>query len=430
MTDAWGASEQLVGRWDPDARLYIATGWTYGPAGPATVEVSPTVTLTVDYANPHVTSEITIEAPIDGDPRLLDADTERVARSLLGPSTLYRLLDLAQPGGARQPSRISDEFGFGDPKQGLRQDALGQFTLLVETATDPDAPRLKAALAGIEAAGVAPIADPSLHVLMEAARGVAQTGADTLLTLAADRSLELEDFRLEQELSAAIRRAARILDDEVLVRRLGRLLRDLDEGVFRSRPPVAAMATPSMAPPPRARRRAEPTGPPVEIEGPPSASARQVAPTEIEVHAADGRDDQWARVFRRSDRLLLALAPLRSRRGASEALLVIPTGFAPADLLVDITDDPAAARPSADLAVVRAAVAAGREACRLERTRDDQAAARRWTESAEAWEAVGSPERAETARRYSYGDRWGPRTQPRRGRGALPQTPFLADRVD
>lgn len=431
MTDTWGASEQLVGRWDPDARLYIAAGWTYGPAGPATVDISPTVRLAVDYANPHVTSEITIEAPIDGDPQQLDEDTERVARSILGPSVLNRLLELGRPGRPAPALRISDEFGYGDPKQRLGQHALGRFAVLVEAAADPDMAPLKAALAGLEAAAVASIADPGMQVLTPSARDVARAGAEMLLTLADSDSLELEDYRIEQELSAAIRRIPRVLDDEVLVRRLHRLSRHLEEGKFRSRAPVAAMAMPSMDAPDRTRRRAEPTAPPVQIEGSASASARQVEPTEIEVHGEGAHEDQWARVFRRSDRLLLALAPMRPRRGGAEALLVIPTGFSAEDLVVDINDDPAAARPSEELVLVRGAVAAGREACRSERMRNDQDAARQWTESAEAWEAAGSPERAETARRYSYGDRWDPRSQPpRRSRGGLSQTPFLADRVD
>jgi hypothetical protein len=300
--------------------------------------------------------------------------------------------------------------------------------LLVETATDPDTPRLKAALAGIEAASVASMADPGMSVLTPSARDVARAGAEMLLILAAADALALEDVRLEQELSAAIRQAALILDDEILVQRLHRLSRDLDQGGFRSRPPVAAMVAAAASAPSHTRRRAEPTGGTVETEGPANASARQVAPSEIEVQGGAG-DDQWARVFRRSDRLLLALAPLRSTGDGSEALLVIPTGFSPEDLLVDITDDPAAARPSDELVLLRAAVAAGREACRLERIGDNAAASRRWALSADAWERTGSPERAETARQYSGADRSSPRWQSRRRPGG-PPTPFFADRVD
>ena len=89
------------------------------------------------------------------------------------------------------------------------------------------------------------------------------------------------------------------------------------------------------------------------------------------------------------------------RRG-SRTLLVIPTGFAPDDVLVDITDDPGAARPSDRLVLVRVAVTAAREACRLERL-GYGGAERQWLESANAWDAAGSPERADTARDYAYG---------------------------
>ena len=86
MTDARFFDEPLVGRWDPDARLYIATGWTYGPAGPASALLAPGVQLAVDFANPQTVNTLTIEAALIGDPRALDPVTLAVVEALLGPA--------------------------------------------------------------------------------------------------------------------------------------------------------------------------------------------------------------------------------------------------------------------------------------------------------------------------------------------------------
>lgn len=100
MSDLWSADEQLVGRWDLETGRYVVTGWTYGPAGPARAALTPRLTLSLDYANPHLTNEVLIDAPegpLDMDPR-----TEASARAVLGSAAYERLLRLAGsdiPGG-------------------------------------------------------------------------------------------------------------------------------------------------------------------------------------------------------------------------------------------------------------------------------------------------------------------------------------------
>jgi hypothetical protein len=54
-----------------------------------------------------------------------------------------------------------------------------------------------------------------------------------------------------------------------------------------------------------------------------------------------------------------------------------------------------------------------------------------WRDCAQQWASADDDERAETAERYSYGDRYsrsGPGPLPRRLRG-LRQQPFVADRL-
>jgi hypothetical protein len=373
MSDLWSTDEQLVGRWDPAARLFIVTGWTYGPAGPARVDVAPGLTFGVDFANPTVTCEISMEAPLSGDHTALDPKTEAAALALLGPRTLDRVLRLADPDRRRHTARIASS-QLRDPKGGLRTEALGRFALLAETATNRDVDPLTAALAGLEAAAVASIADPSLSVLRTAAATLV-SGATDLLRYAVERdNVEVNDLRFEQEVSTLVRRALRAVDNDVAARRLQRFIRDLERGAFRARPPVAALASfpfpkTDAAQPPR-----PPVGRDLMLDAPAGATATRTGDTEIAVIAPNHGDGLWARVFRRDDRLLLALAPLHGRGRASRALLVIPHGFQAAELLVDITDEPDAARPSDTLVALRSAIATGRHACRLERIGDEAAA--------------------------------------------------------
>jgi hypothetical protein len=322
--------------------------------------------------------------------------------------------------------------------------------LLAETAADPDLSPLAAATAALEAAaGVAAVADPAGSLLVGSARELATPAAWDLVALAAAGQLAFHDPRVEHEMAAILRRVVGVLDDEVLARRLSRLAGELGDGPVRHRPATAAMAPaawkpaawgPAPAAPAagaagaagaadRARRAATTR---ITVDAPAGTVATLVTATEVEVRADEASGEGvWARVFRRRDRLLLALAPLRaspSGRRGPRALLVVPTGLTPDDLLVDLTDDPAATRPSADLVSLRQAVALGRAACRLERSGDHGGASAQWRRSADAWDSLGDRERSESARRYAAGD------QRERGRGSRqtrsPQAPFLSDRLD
>jgi hypothetical protein len=406
------------------------------------------VRLSVDYANPQLATDLTVEAPLDGDPADLPEPTRRVASALLGPEPLQRLVSLARPDAPRHPERISGGGDYGPATAGVPRAALGRFVLLAETAADPDLSPLATATAALEAAAVAAaVADPAGSVLLGPARELATPATWDLVALAAAGQLAFHDPQVEQEMAAILRRVVGVLDDEVLARRLSRLAGDLGDGPVRNRPATAAMAPAAWKPAAGGPAPAAPAGPAgagvadrsrraattrITVDAPAGTVATLVTATEVEVRADEAsREGVWARVFRRRDRLLLALAPLRAStsggRGA-RALLVVPTGLTPDDLLVDLTDDPAATRPSADLVSLRQAVALGRAACRLERSGDHGGASAQWRRSADAWDSLGDQERAESARRYAAGD------QRERGRGSRqrrsPQAPFLSDRLD
>ena len=451
MSDGRLALEPLVGRWDEAARLFVVTGWTYGPAGPARVTIAPGLTFAVDFANPTVTSEITIEAPLSGDPWALDPVVARAAASLLGSRALDRLLELGRGGGPGHAVRIADDV-WRPPADVARQAGMARFVVLAELATDPDVADVPAAVAGLEAAATAPTADPDLRVLRAPAAALASDAAEILLGAAGRGSFDLADGRAADELASVVQGALAVVDDALLVRRLHQFRDDLRHRSSWSQPPAAASLAAPGAPTAQAaasapagrtptrrsravRAAARPLRPErLAVDGPPGSVAELTAPTEIQVSSPEHLENGWARVFRRHDRLLLALAPLRPRRGRQAALLVVPTGLRTADLVVDITDEPEAPRPSDPLIQLRAAVRAGRDACRYERAGDERMAAQRWAASAELWAAAGDAERADTAIRYSTGDRSDPRARSGPGnagrRGPMPPAPFLADRLD
>jgi hypothetical protein len=118
----------------------------------------------------------------------------------------------------------------------------------------------------------------------------------------------------------------------------------------------------------------------------------------------------WARVVRRSDGLLLALAPFRGAElhggeadgpeAEAKARLLVP-GHDSRELLVDLTVDPGAPAPSAARLGFEAALAAGRRAARAQRLGQRGTAIAGWRECAQAWSAVGDDRRAEMAAEYS-----------------------------
>lgn len=127
------------------------------------------------------------------------------------------------------------------------------------------------------------------------------------------------------------------------------------------------------------------------------------------------RPGTWMRVTEVGPMALLALVPVLDDDGAGIAHAVIGSGYALADLDIEVTDEPV--RGSGHrLSAIAHAVALGREAA-VRMVNDRRAALRLWESCAQAWEAVDDERRAELARRYAFS-------------GGTGRRPFLAERID
>jgi hypothetical protein len=133
-------------------------------------------------------------------------------------------------------------------------------------------------------------------------------------------------------------------------------------------------------------------------------AAVQTAPCEYEVRLQEGADVAgrcWARAFD-SDGTLVALAPFREDRRYGRALLLVPPPRGHPD--IDVTAEPAMARPSSAFEAVERAITVGRRAARCDRTGDRVGSSREWSTCAEEWEHAGDEIRARLAVRYSRGE--------------------------
>ena len=133
-------------------------------------------------------------------------------------------------------------------------------------------------------------------------------------------------------------------------------------------------------------------------------AAVQTASCEYEVRLDKGADFAercWVRAFDREG-TLVALAPFRVAKRDGRALLLVPAQ--PGDPDIDVTAEPAMARPSVAYEAVERAISIGREAAQHERTGDRTSSSRTWGWCAEEWSAAGDEIRAQLAVRYARGE--------------------------
>ena len=133
-------------------------------------------------------------------------------------------------------------------------------------------------------------------------------------------------------------------------------------------------------------------------------AAVQTASCEYEVRLDKGADFAercWARAFD-GEGALVALAPFRVAKRDGRALLLVPAQ--PGDPDIDVTAEPAMARPSTAYEAVERAISIGREAAQHDRTGDRTSSSRTWGWCAEEWSAAGDEIRAQLAVRYARGE--------------------------
>jgi hypothetical protein len=438
--------EQLVGEWDADAGLLVVTGWVAGPAGSAVVEL-PGAELDLDVAAPGRTCQLLVPVGKTGDTATVPQATRAVLHRLLGDPRAVALLNLIRGHSARpvvlppphegpaapvSPGPAPDHGGRGRlplPVGGAGVDPrLARLGLARLGVADEELPPAARAVAQLEAAVTAADLPADLGLAPVVAAGT-RDGAEALLTLvpAARRDPDVIAGRLgwldpvtALRLAALTRRAANLPGtDPATATALGRLAAGLDlvpsAGALEPAPTAAATAGGAQETSGPLAGQAVSDRPAPELD---AASARRVLPAdarpavarqsehEIEVSVpglGDALEGVWARVLRRADGLLLALAPFRAAgpdRADARARLLVP-GESSAALLVDLTVDPAVPAPSAALRAFEQALAAGRRAARAQRLGRRGTAIAGWRHCAEAWTAAGDDRRAAMATEYA-----------------------------
>lgn len=409
MPELWLPPEDRLALWEPVADQVRVIGWRPGPAGVSAVDIAHGLTVVVDHASPTTLAEIAVDL-VDG--RVADDHLPLLA-NLVGDEAVDRLRRLPRSSAGTRPTQLPsvrdgehlDVQRSGRPRRGPSDAATAFARVTLATDLGDDAVLSDAARA---------------VAWLEAATGAIELDLRALVPGLVSRSLELLevaplsfDPKLAYRITALAAPVARAAGD-ILGARLRRATERMTArpaAAPRARtarpaaaprpadvafPAAAAMAAPlrEAAPPERAQTV------PVEVDGDHPAWAGLTPIGHVHVTAGHRAEGTWARVFRRSDRLLLGLSPLRpgAQRGQLEATVVIPI-TSPDDLVVDVVRDASTPRRSATHDAARHAVLAGRAAARLSRRRDPEADAA-WSTTAARWRALGDVQRANLAERH------------------------------
>jgi hypothetical protein len=428
------AGEQVVVSWDGPAEVLEVRSWLAGPAGVASVSMRG-VDVEVDVAEPGLVALATVTgATRDAEPvlaALLGRDRARAALRVRSAAPVV----LAPDEERYATRRLGTPRAGRDPSSPLARLALCRLDL-----EDPALPPLARVAAHAEAAAAARLLSAGAGTGVGGDLGLdAAARADAAAAFALLDGLgeiELPDASTADELTAALRAAARWLDGE------------REPPRFRVRPAAAdrlydAMATeafpaPAAAPAGGGQRllrsaveeRARPklaavptVVPEVDVDAvatgrlPAGAVARWRGPAELEVRArgAAGETALWVRADL-DDGTPMAVVPVRADGDDAVARLLVPPAAAPR-LRVDVTHRPDVPRRSDAAAATARALRAGVDACRAERTGDAWRARERWAESARRWAEAGDERRSRLARQYE-------------GAGSRqPSRPTVADRL-
>ncbi len=410
MPELWLPTEDRHARWEPVGDQVRVIGWRPGPAGLSSIELADGLWVAIDHAHPTTLAEVAVHL-VDGQ---VAADHLPLLSYLLGDEATDRLRRVAGSRAATRPVPLpaGGDAYHEDLDRPRRRPAFAELAIAADLGDDAHGSDDARAVARLEAADRAMV-----------------LGLSALASAHARRALDLLEATppvLGDDLAhqvAAIARRIEAGGDTLLQARLRRaadqlISRPAAEPAYLA---AAAMMTMPMAAaeevPPRAATL------PIEVDGAHRAWAGLTATGNVVVTATSSAEGTWARVFRRSDRLLLGLSPLREARsgGQLQSTVVIPRTD-PEDLVVDLVRDPATPRRSPAHDDTRKAVLAGRTAARLTRRRDPSADDA-WALTATRWRDLGDAQRANLAERHGQRDDRARRGSPRFN--ALPR--LLAD---
>jgi hypothetical protein len=421
MPELWLPPEERLALWEPEGEQVRIIGWRPGPAGLSSVQLAPGLEVLVDHASPTTLAEISLDL-VAG--RLDDRHLPLLA-SLLGEEAAERLRAVPGSNAHRRPRPIRpadvDRFLERERLDDPTARTFARLALAADVGEDgarSDVARgvawLESGLAAAEL-GLRQLVAPHLR------RGAA------VLAGAAPPADRKVTYRL-----AGLARKAALLDpglrphieqvlDHLLTPGAGGATGDRPlRGTATSRAAASAMPLDDLRvavamPAPAAavhRELAESQAPgllPLEVEGEHRAWAGLTRTHNVLVSGPSKAHDSWARVFRRSDGLLLGLSPMRrsaatsssTSTGATATVVVPPSD--PHDLVVDLVADPSTPRRHPAHDAVRSAVDSGRRASRLSRLGDPRAD-EAWAVTAERWRALGDVQRANLAERHGRRD--------------------------
>lgn len=427
MDELWLPREARYAVWVADAEQIVVIGWRPGPAGVSSIDLTPTLRMTVDHAAPLTLAELTVTAP-GGRPSPGDL---RILTAILGADAARNLAGLSTADLGDRPLRLDGPVRSGDIRP-IDPDVarwVARMVLGADLAEDDDLPERARNLAALEAGRAAAAFEDvigrefavsllrrslaGLRDLVDPRRDDPRYTHDLMGRLAtASGFVEVHD-RAPELWERALDQVDDVLD---LYRSWTRLYGPGGSTVARrvAVPTADDFAAPAAAAAPmvarsaklavgRRRERAEEA---VEVDATPGPRALAWIDRggNVEITAPRSLEGSWARVFRRRGELLLGLSPLLPAVDTAgvEATVVVPSGHGAADLVVDVTHEPAEARPSATLVELREAVRSGRLAARYDRLQSDDAPPA-WRACAAQWWSLGDDTRANLAERYAAG---------------------------
>ncbi|MEO6125239.1 MAG: hypothetical protein ABIR32_16155 [Ilumatobacteraceae bacterium] len=398
--------QQYIGEWPDDTAELVLLGTTPGPAGSYELQLD-TITVAIDAADPSIVNWITGVEPAG-------------ERGAFNWSLLERLIGAEPTRSTIALLRTDDRVRFGPPlttgpQRGAGWETERQATMMniiigMSLAADAGLLPYERALGRLEA--FQRMSELWLPRDLDDWPDRVHEAAVDLLDLPPNRI----DPDVRDLVATVFEQTASLLDDQLLAARLRRMAialgpaelfvaseqaMDFEKSVRGAG--AAAPARAAMAPSPMP----VPAQQPVEVAlhslsylaALKVPSINRTSGDEYEVRLTDwaGRaDGWWVRGFRGNDAVPLAVVPMSIDGDDAVARFLVAPSQA-ASLVVDIVDDPSHARPSAQVAAFRAAIASGKRAAQLERLEQRPQAHDAWQRCSELHTVAGDESRASAA---------------------------------